>query len=53
MPAPANRLSGAWWAHALDIPPTFLSLLGASIPAHFDGKPLPVTTGAATMAKAG
>ncbi len=48
--APGRRLPEA---HALDIPPTILSLLGASIPAHFDGKPLPVTTGAATMAKAG
>jgi predicted AlkP superfamily phosphohydrolase/phosphomutase len=29
-------------AHALDIPPTILSLLGAAIPAHFDGTPLPL-----------
>jgi predicted AlkP superfamily phosphohydrolase/phosphomutase len=29
-------------AHALDIPPTILSLLGAKIPAHFDGRPLAV-----------
>ena len=24
-------------AHALDIPPTILTLLGAPVPAHFDG----------------
>jgi predicted AlkP superfamily phosphohydrolase/phosphomutase len=29
-------------AHALDIPPTILALLGAAIPAHFDGRPLAV-----------
>jgi predicted AlkP superfamily phosphohydrolase/phosphomutase len=29
-------------AHALDIPPTVLTLLGTDIPAHFDGKALPV-----------
>jgi predicted AlkP superfamily phosphohydrolase/phosphomutase len=29
-------------AHALDIPPTILALLGANIPAHFDGAPLAV-----------
>lgn len=28
--------------HALDIPPTILSLLGAPVPAHFEGTPLPV-----------
>jgi arylsulfatase A-like enzyme len=40
-------------AHALDIPPTILALLGARIPAHFDGKPLPLTTDAPEMAAAG
>ncbi len=29
-------------AHALDIPPTVLTLLGTDIPAHFDGKAVPV-----------
>lgn len=29
-------------SHALNIPPTILALLGAPIPAHFDGTPLPV-----------
>jgi hypothetical protein len=29
-------------AHALTIPPTILSLLGAPIPAHFDAEPLPL-----------
>lgn len=29
-------------AHALDIPPTVLTLLGSAIPAHFDGKALPL-----------
>ena len=40
-------------AHALDIPPTILSLLGAPIPAHFDGRPLPLTAGRPAMAVAG
>ena len=40
-------------AHALDIPPTILTLLGAPIPAHFDGKPLAVTVDAGAMAVAG
>jgi predicted AlkP superfamily phosphohydrolase/phosphomutase len=40
-------------AHALDIPATILALLGAPIPAHFDGNPLPVTTDAREMAAAG
>jgi len=39
--------------HALDIPPTILALLGARIPAHFDGKPLPLTADAPAMAAAG
>jgi predicted AlkP superfamily phosphohydrolase/phosphomutase len=38
-------------AHALDIPPTILSLLGASIPAHFDGRPLAVTEGNTVAAR--
>lgn len=29
-------------AHSLDISPTILTLLGAPIPAHFDGTPLPL-----------
>jgi hypothetical protein len=40
-------------AHALDIPPTLLTLLGAPIPAHFDGKPLAVTADAGAMAVVG
>jgi hypothetical protein len=40
-------------AHALDIPPTILALLGAPIPPHFDGKPLPLTTDVQAMATAG
>jgi predicted AlkP superfamily phosphohydrolase/phosphomutase len=47
--APGGRPEG----HALDIPPTILALLGARIPAHFDGKPLPLTTDAPEMAAAG
>jgi predicted AlkP superfamily phosphohydrolase/phosphomutase len=40
--------------HALDIPPTILALLGAPVPAHFDGRPLPLTTTTAPeMAAAG
>lgn len=33
-------------AHALDIPPTILTMLGARIPTHFDGKPLPLLSAA-------
>jgi predicted AlkP superfamily phosphohydrolase/phosphomutase len=40
-------------AHALDIPPTILDLLGAPIPAHFDGTPLRVTDDAAAGAQVG
>jgi predicted AlkP superfamily phosphohydrolase/phosphomutase len=40
-------------AHALDIPPTILTLLGAPVPAHFDGKPLAVTADAEAMAVVG
>ncbi len=40
-------------AHALDIPPTILTLLGAPIPAHFDGHPLALTTDAPALAVAG
>ncbi len=29
--------------HALDIPPTILTLMGANVPAHFEGSPLPLT----------
>jgi predicted AlkP superfamily phosphohydrolase/phosphomutase len=47
--APGARAEG----HALDIPPTILTLLGAPIPAHFDGRPLPVTTDTPEMAAAG
>jgi hypothetical protein len=47
--APGARAEG----HALDIPPTILTLLGAPIPAHFDGRPLPVTTDTPAMAAAG
>ena len=36
-------------AHALDIPPTILALLGASIPQHFDGRPLAVFENPATI----
>jgi predicted AlkP superfamily phosphohydrolase/phosphomutase len=32
--------------HSLDIPATILTLLGALVPPHFDGHPLPVTTDA-------
>jgi predicted AlkP superfamily phosphohydrolase/phosphomutase len=39
--------------HALDIPPTVLTLLGARIPAHFDGKPLPVLADSLAGRKAG
>jgi predicted AlkP superfamily phosphohydrolase/phosphomutase len=28
--------------HSLDIPPTILTLLGAPVPAHFEGTPVPV-----------
>jgi predicted AlkP superfamily phosphohydrolase/phosphomutase len=36
--------AGARWpaGHSLDIPPTILTLLGADIPSHFDGTPLPI-----------
>jgi predicted AlkP superfamily phosphohydrolase/phosphomutase len=40
-------------AHALDIPPTILTLLGARIPAHFDGHPLPLAPSAAQIQRAG
>ncbi|CAN5577678.1 hypothetical protein BH23ACI1_BH23ACI1_18230 [soil metagenome] len=40
-------------AHALDIPPTILALLGADIPQHFDGKPLPVLEGEEPIRRAG
>ena len=39
-------------AHALDIPPTILTLLGAEIPAHFDGHSLPVVEAPAPMRRA-
>jgi predicted AlkP superfamily phosphohydrolase/phosphomutase len=39
-------------AHALDIPPTILTLLGAPIPPHFDGRPLAVTSDTPTFAAA-
>jgi hypothetical protein len=40
-------------AHALDIPPTILALLGADIPRHFDGTALPVVEPALAIQKAG
>jgi predicted AlkP superfamily phosphohydrolase/phosphomutase len=40
-------------AHALDIPPTILTLLGAPIPAHFDGAPLAVFEPAESTRRAG
>lgn len=40
--APGERLSER---HSLDIPPTILSLLGAPVPSHFEGTPLPLTAG--------
>jgi predicted AlkP superfamily phosphohydrolase/phosphomutase len=40
-------------AHALDIPPTILALLGAAIPAHFDGRPLPLITEEEPILRAG
>jgi predicted AlkP superfamily phosphohydrolase/phosphomutase len=40
-------------AHALDISPTILSLLGAPIPAHFDGQPLPLTDRPEPIRRAG
>jgi predicted AlkP superfamily phosphohydrolase/phosphomutase len=39
-------------AHALDIPATILALVGAPIPAHFDGCPLSVMTDPVAMAAA-
>jgi hypothetical protein len=38
-------------AHALDIPPTILSLLGATVPSHFDGRPLAVMEGQTLAAR--
>ena len=40
-------------AHALSIPPTILTLIGADIPAHFDGAPLPVLEDAMIARRAG
>ena len=40
-------------AHALDIPPTILTLLGAPVPAHFDGAPLPVVEAPSGVRRAG
>jgi predicted AlkP superfamily phosphohydrolase/phosphomutase len=40
-------------AHALSIPPTILTLLGAEIPAHFDGAPLPVVEEEVSVRRAG
>jgi predicted AlkP superfamily phosphohydrolase/phosphomutase len=39
-------------AHALDIPATILALVGAPIPAHFDGRALPLMTDAPAIAAA-
>ncbi len=30
-------------AEVVDMPPTILSLLGAAVPEHFEGRPIPVT----------
>jgi predicted AlkP superfamily phosphohydrolase/phosphomutase len=46
----ATRLAEA---HALDIPPTILTLLGAPVPAHFDGTPLPLLDTPAAARRAG
>jgi arylsulfatase A-like enzyme len=40
-------------AHALDIPPTILTLLGAAIPPHFDGRSLEVFEKHAAIRQAG
>ncbi len=40
-------------ARSLDIPPTVLTLLGAHIPAHFDGKALPLLDDAGGVRMAG
>jgi predicted AlkP superfamily phosphohydrolase/phosphomutase len=40
-------------AHAIDIPPTVLTLLGSDIPRHFDGQALPVLDGSAQVRMAG
>lgn len=40
-------------ARSLDIPPTVLTLLGAHIPAHFDGKALPLLDDAGGVRRAG
>lgn len=39
--------------HALDTPPTILTLLGAPVPAHFDGAPLPLPGDTAGILRAG